>query len=208
MTPNNRKLPVFKYHPDPLETGAFSVDKTVKCDCCQQPTDIYYESPFYSVADIDALCPWCIADGSASQKFEGEFQDSASVEGIDCEYDDDGEFSHTTNPYPDEMLDELVKRTPGYRGWQQEVWLAHCNEPCEFIGYVCWDDIKDRLDEFVSLEDDIRNMVFLLKSYPACYIRTAMHRDIYSAVCIVKNYACILILVKGCRAEQFSSAFN
>jgi len=160
MTPNKRKLPVFKYHPDPLGTGAFSTDKAVKCDCCQQSTDIYYESPFYSVADIDALCPWCIADGSASLKFEGEFQDSASVEGMDCEYDDDGEFSHTINPYPDEMLDELVKRTPGYRGWQQEVWLAHCNEPCEFIGYVCWDDIKDRLDEFVSLEDDIQEYGF------------------------------------------------
>ena len=108
------------------------------------------------------------------------------MEGIDCEYDDDGEFSHTTNPYPDEMLDELVKRTPGYRGWQQEVWLAHCNEPCEFIGYVCWDDIKDRLDEFVSLEDDIQEYGFLLRNYPACYIRTVMLRDIYSAACIVK----------------------
>ncbi|MGJ7155993.1 hypothetical protein ABMZ74_15390, partial [Morganella morganii] len=30
MTPNNRKLPVFKYHPDPLGAGAFSDDKTVK----------------------------------------------------------------------------------------------------------------------------------------------------------------------------------
>ncbi len=172
MTPNNRKLPVFKYHPDPLGTGAFSADKTVKCDCCQQSTDIYYESPFYSVADIDVLCPWCIADGSASRKFEGEFQDSASVEGIDCEYDDDGEFSHTTNPYPDEMLDELVKRTPGYRGWQQEVWLAHCNEPCEFIGYVCWDDIKDRLDEFVSLEDDIQEYGFSVEE-----LSGLLHKD-------------------------------
>lgn len=134
MTPNNRKLPVFKYHPDPLGTGAFSADKTVKCDCCQQATDIYYESPFYSVADIDALCPWCIADGSASRKFEGEFQDSASVEGIDCEYDDDGEFSHTINPYPDEMLDELVKRTPGYRGWQQEVWRHTAMSPVNLSG--------------------------------------------------------------------------
>ena len=172
MTPNKRKLPVFKYHPDPLGTGAFSTDKAVKCDCCQQTTDIYYESPFYSVADIDALCPWCIADGSASLKFEGEFQDSASVEGIDCEYDDDGEFSHTINPYPDEMLDELVKRTPGYRGWQQEVWLAHCNEPCEFIGYVCWDDIKDRLDEFVSLEDDIQEYGFSVEE-----LSGLLHKD-------------------------------
>ncbi len=58
------------------------------------------------------------------------------------------------------MINELVTRTPGYRGWQQELWLAHCNEPCAFIGYVGWDEIKDRLDEFVSLENDIAEYGF------------------------------------------------
>lgn len=155
MVLNKKALPVFKYHPDPIGTEAFSTDKTVKCDCCHQPTDIYYERPFFSTDDIDALCPWCIADGSASKKFNGEFQDSASVEGINPEYDEDDEFSGIKDPYPSEMINELVTRTPGYRGWQQELWLAHCNEPCAFIGYVGWDEIKDRLDEFVSLENDI-----------------------------------------------------
>ena len=73
-------------------------------------------------------------DGSASRKFEVNSRIAPAWKGIDCEYDDDGEFSHTTNPYPDEMLDELVKRTIGYRGWQQEVWLAHCNEPVNLSG--------------------------------------------------------------------------
>ncbi|WP_369309784.1 PF03691 family colicin E2 tolerance protein CbrC [Providencia rettgeri] len=160
MALNNRKLPTFRYHPNPVNTGAFLTDKTVTCDCCGQLTGIYYESPFYSVKNIDAICPWCISDGAASQKFAGEFQDPASVEGVDCEYDEDGEFSHSINPYPTEKFDELIKRTPGYQGWQQEMWLAHCQEPCEFIGYVCWDDIKDRLDEFISLEDDIADYGF------------------------------------------------
>lgn len=35
MTQNIRPLPQFKYHPKPLETGAFEQDKTVECDCCE-----------------------------------------------------------------------------------------------------------------------------------------------------------------------------
>lgn len=38
MTQNIRPLPQFKYHPKPLETGAFEQDKTVECDCCEQQT--------------------------------------------------------------------------------------------------------------------------------------------------------------------------
>ncbi|MGT5902937.1 CbrC family protein, partial [Escherichia coli] len=60
-------------------------------------------------------------------------------------------------PVTDEMLKELVERTPGYHGWQQEFWLAHCGDFCVFIGYVGWNDIKDRLDEFANLEEDCEN---------------------------------------------------
>ncbi len=42
MTQNIRPLPQFKYHPKPLETGAFEQDKTVECDCCEQQTSVYY----------------------------------------------------------------------------------------------------------------------------------------------------------------------
>ncbi len=67
------------------------------------------------------------------------------------------EFAGIKNTYPDEMLKELVERTPGYHGWQQEFWLAHCGDLCAFIGYVGWNDIKDRLDEFANLEEDCEN---------------------------------------------------
>ncbi len=49
MTQNIRPLPQFKYHPKPLETGAFEQDKTVECDCCEQQTSVYYSGPFYCV---------------------------------------------------------------------------------------------------------------------------------------------------------------
>ena len=43
----------FKYHPDPLKTGAFMTDQTVVCECCGKQTDVYYTGPFYSTATVD-----------------------------------------------------------------------------------------------------------------------------------------------------------
>ncbi len=112
----------FRYHPDPLKTGAFKNDKTVICDRCNKETNVYYTNPFYSVKEIYALCPDCIASGAAAEKFDGAFQDSESVDEV-------------SDP---EKLDELVHRTPGYCGWQQEYWLAHCGDYCAFLGYYDW----------------------------------------------------------------------
>lgn len=115
-------LPSFRYHPNPMETGAFQESREgVICDCCGQTTHIYYGAPFYAVEDIDHLCPQCISSGKAAEKFGGSFQDDCSLdEGVD----DPGK------------LDELIHRTPGYCGWQQEYWRAHCGDYCAFLGYV------------------------------------------------------------------------
>ena len=110
----------FRYHPDPLKTGAFKNDKTVICDRCNKETNVYYTNPFYSVKEIYALCPDCIASGAAAEKFDGAFQDSESVDEV-------------SDP---EKLDELVHRTPGYCGWQQEYWRAHCGDYCAYLGNV------------------------------------------------------------------------
>ena len=115
-------LPHFRYHPNPLETGAFEEsEEPVLCDCCQRPTRVYYESPFYSIEDVDRLCPACIASGAAAHKYQGAFQDECSLE--DGVEDAD-------------RLDELIHRTPGYQGWQQEYWRTHCGDFCAFVGYV------------------------------------------------------------------------
>lgn len=121
-------FPTFKYHPDPLATGAFIKGEPCKCECCCKDTEIWYRSPFYSIEKVKCLCPECIANGYAAKKFNGEFQDSYSVDEVSDE----------------SKLDELVHRTPGYRGWQQEYWPAHCDDYCAFIGYVGWDDLVRR----------------------------------------------------------------
>jgi uncharacterized protein CbrC (UPF0167 family) len=45
-------LPKCKCHPNPIGTGAFKTDKTVKCDCCGQEIHVYYTNPFYTVSDV------------------------------------------------------------------------------------------------------------------------------------------------------------
>lgn len=138
------KLPFFKYHPNPLETEAFlQADSPVVCDCCGNPTRIYYEGPFYAVEDIHFLCPECISNGKASLKYDGEFQDTGSLDsGVDS---------------PDK-LDELIHRTPGYHGWQQEHWRMHCGDYCAFVGYVGYRELKQMgiVDEI--LQDSVWDM--------------------------------------------------
>lgn len=120
-------LPTFRYHPDPFASEVFYRGEPHRCDCCGKETDVWYESPFYSAEDVECLCPWCIADGSAAAKFDGEFQDSASI-------------GKVSDP---EKVKELTERTPGYHGWQQEYWMAHCDDFCAFLGYVGWQEIEE-----------------------------------------------------------------
>lgn len=146
---SNKKLPFFKYHPDPIETGAFETDEIIECDCCGKETSVYYTGPFYCIDDVDVLCPWCIASGKAAKKFDGEFQDYASIEGISP----DPSVANLSN-YREKSIREVTKRTPAYHSWQQGVWLGHCDDLCAFVGYVGWQEIEDKLDEFVDLDSD------------------------------------------------------
>lgn len=143
------RLPFFRYHPNPLETGAFKIVKEgVRCDCCGKITQVYYQNPFYAVEDIDALCPACIASGKAAEKFDGSFQDDCSLDEVS-----DGE-----------KLVELVTRTPGYCGWQQEYWRAHCDDYCAFLGYagrkeLCERGLMEEVLDDVMWDDDQRTMI-------------------------------------------------
>ena len=115
-------IPTFKYHPNPLITRAFEESKEgVVCDCCKKLTHIYYRAPFYSIKNVDFLCPTCISNGDAAKKFNGSFQDNFSIEEGVEDLD---------------RIDELIHRTPGYCGWQQKYWRVHCNDFCAYLGYV------------------------------------------------------------------------
>lgn len=69
-------LPLFRYHPDPLASGSIRAASET-CACCKRDTGWIYTATFYTAQDVSGrFCPWCIADGSAAERFAGEFTDS------------------------------------------------------------------------------------------------------------------------------------
>jgi uncharacterized protein CbrC (UPF0167 family) len=133
-------LPQFKYHPEPIKTGA--IEKTEEeCECCEKSRGYKAVSSIYAVDEVETICPWCIADGSAAAKFDGQFSDSHSLlsEGIN-----------------DSIVKEVCERTPSFISWQQERWLAHCNDACEFHGDAEISDLEansgEDLNEFLAGE--------------------------------------------------------
>jgi uncharacterized protein len=119
-------LPKFKYHPNAYQLEIFKKSDRA-CQCCQQARGLIYDKTPYAIETLVAICPWCIADGSAAQKFDAEF-----IQDIEPP---DGDFQkpHTLNQ---SIVDELSYRTPGYVSWQGEYWLTHCDDGCEFHGDV------------------------------------------------------------------------
>jgi uncharacterized protein len=134
---NSMKLPIFKYNPDPVKLQVIKHSKT-KCPVCNEEREFVYEGPFYSIEKVEGVCPWCISSGAAALKYNGFTQDPSNCEDVN-------------NPI---FLDELVRRTPGYFGWQQERWLSHCGDFCAVIAYVGWEEVKHLEHE---LNDEIQD---------------------------------------------------
>ncbi|RAS74433.1 CbrC family protein [Priestia endophytica] len=133
------ELPVFRYNPNALELEFIEKEETL-CPVCEKEREYTYTGHFYSVEDVEGICPWCIADGSAAKKYDGEFQDEGCCEDVEEE----------------RLVEELIYRTPGYTGWQQERWLAHCGDFCAFIGYGRWPEIEPLREE---LQKDLQDIM-------------------------------------------------
>lgn len=111
-------LPTFKYHPDPLATGAVK-KSDLTCECCGEDRGYVYAGAVYADEDIETVCPWCIADGSLEREYDASFSDSDPL--------------HSAG-LPDQIVHEVTRRTPGYVCWQQDSWMVCCNDACEFHG--------------------------------------------------------------------------
>src|SRR5215471_11215776 len=116
-------LPQFKYHPDPLNTGSVVASDAV-CEVCGKARGFIYDGPIYCESEPEAICPWCIADGSAHTKLRAEFVDRDCIGGDDWE------------SVPPAIADEIAFRTPGFSGWQQERWFTHCSDGAAFLGLM------------------------------------------------------------------------
>ncbi len=112
-------LPIFPYHPDPVATGAVAKSDAA-CRACGKARGFIYTGPVYCRESLaDALCPWCIADGTAEAKFGARFSD---------------DYPLRSAGLPAAIIEVVTRRTPGYVSWQGDIWLTHCNDACEFHG--------------------------------------------------------------------------
>jgi uncharacterized protein len=125
-------LPEFRYHPDPIGSRVIEAN-SAQCACCGQARGHMYTGPIYSESkNLDnAICPWCIANGAAAEKFGATFTD--------------GQGLHESK-LPRSVIDEVMQRTPGFTAWQSERWLACCGDACAFLGDAEQDDLE-ALDE-------------------------------------------------------------
>jgi uncharacterized protein len=120
-------LPQFKYHPDPVRNETVIASECT-CVCCRHARGNLYVGPAFTTnRDVtDNVCPWCIVNGSAAQKYDVQFSDAHPL---------------LTNGIARDIVDEVTKRTPGYFSWQQDHWQSHCNDACVFHGDATAADI-------------------------------------------------------------------
>ena len=127
----SEEIPRFKYHPDPLATGSIE-ERPVDCACCKRTRSHVYVGPVYGERDLEeSLCPWCIADGSAA-KLGASFSDDLPLM--------EGEVG-------EDIIQEVCARTPGYTAWQQDEWLCHCEDACEFHGDATPEDLANASED-------------------------------------------------------------
>lgn len=120
-------FPTFRYHPDPIATGSVA-ESTAQCLCCQRKNGFIYTGPVYALDELHSrICPWCIADGTASEKFEAVFTDKDRI----------GE-----NELAVETQEKIARRTPGFAGPLR--WLSCCNDAAAFLGAMG----RKELDQF------------------------------------------------------------
>lgn len=133
------QLPNFKYHADPIATGSI-VPSDTTCACCGASRGYVYAGPVYAEEELEeCICPWCIADNAAHEKFDAEFVDAAGVGGY-------GEWE----PVSPEVVQEVVFRTPGFNGWQQERWWTHCGDAAIFLAPAGWNELQSYGPEAVA----------------------------------------------------------
>ena len=124
-------LPIFKYHENPIRSGVFKKSKTA-CVCCGLARGYIYSGPVYSEHEIDEeLCPWCIADGSASDKFDAIFGDDIGIGS-----------GNGWDSVSQSIIEEISKRTPSFTGWQQERWWTHCGDAAQFIDFAGREELE------------------------------------------------------------------
>lgn len=132
-----------------------------------------HRGPCIADAELDdALCPWCIADGTATERFNAIFVDVG--------------WGIPPGVSPS-VLKTLSERTPSFTAWQQEHWLYHCDDAAAYLGradYFRLSQHADALymvlhenDEYGWTEDASREWVasMSMDESPTAYLFRCLH---------------------------------
>lgn len=114
-------LPYFPYHRDPVASKSVR-ESDEPCECCGKARGIMYNGSIYSKKEPDNICPWCIADGSAARKYNGDFFDAAFV-------DEDFNNVEVAQKY----YTEIFGKTIGFATYNPIGWWVHCDQPAEYV---------------------------------------------------------------------------
>src|SRR5262245_46527800 len=134
-------LPSFRYHPDPVRSGVLAESDTV-CRACGQARGWIYTGPSYGPEDLDeAMCPWCIADGTAARLLDASFSSDHSLRASGLASD---------------IVEEVTLRTPGYVCWQSEDWAVYCEDACAFVGDMAKVDLASDRDAQAWIASKLR----------------------------------------------------
>lgn len=142
IEPVSAVLPTFRYHADPIASRSV-LKEAVTCQCCGQAREHRYDGPIYSKARVTDLCPWCIADGSAAAHFDAQFTTTDLI---------------GREPIPREFVDEVLRRTPGFSGWQQDQWMFHCGDAAAYLGRVGYEQLVGHDDAIEMLSAPMREI--------------------------------------------------
>lgn len=169
------KLPVFEYFPGFEAEGCLSAEGGT-CPCCEEERSHIYEGPIYSTFDIAKVCPWCIENGSAAEKWEASFNDVRDV----------------PNGVPADVVKRITSRTPGYVTWQGNTWLFSQSDALAFVGEVSGDELlaesdtgkitacRNALAEW-GIGDDFDLADITIAGQPAVYLFRDRQTGVYEA---------------------------
>ena len=115
------ELPIFPFHRDPVSSDSVH-ESNEACGCCGKVRGVLYSGVTYASDNPENLCPWCIADGSALEKYDAMFFDADFV---------DDEYNIVSIPL--ELHREVFGKTIGFSTFNPIGWWVHCGEPAEYI---------------------------------------------------------------------------
>jgi uncharacterized protein len=145
--------PTFRYHPDPIATGS-AVREPHICGVCHLPREIRYHGPIYG-RQPETLCLHCIHSGQAADALTVFPEPADGIDYLDIValFGDAYKVPHDV-PLP--VVEEIIRRTPGFASWQQQSWLYHCADGAAFLGPAGYSELEQHPDALDMIRDELR----------------------------------------------------